>query len=328
MVRVNGTSQDLGKLADRTVVYGSKNTFEGDHLLIFGHENKVKGSHCKITGHKNVVHGNSNSVDGHGNEMIGESNLAFGYYNKVIDTRPVAAAAAPPPTTTVPIPSRRRPRSPPIHLDPAFCPLRLPEAPSQTRSKRRRDTGYFPSPEYGFMPPRPRRAEAVPAISSFSELMTTRPRRAEAVPSSSSFSELMTRIYDAIGDLSPSSPFSPPSRRVFIPKRRRQGKKSPASSDDDNDTFNPLTLEGTARELPDNAPDGAGCLICLSNFRDVLSQPCGCVVYCIECARSAGAHETWRVCPHCNGDCTKLQKICMPEAFLSSPNLQLKDVSC
>lgn len=60
--------------------------------------------------------------------------------------------------------------------------------------------------------------------------------------------------------------------------------------------FSMLELDGNAMKADDNSPQNILCVICMTNFKNIMLNPCSHVVYCIECARNDRLSNKCPIC--------------------------------
>lgn len=79
--------------------------------------------------------------------------------------------------------------------------------------------------------------------------------------------------------------------------------KGPAAVQKQPKPFSLLTLEGHPEAAPDECDDDSRlCIVCLTNLKNVILQPCNHVVFCVECARAA--EDSPHQCPTCRKEFT------------------------
>jgi len=75
-------------------------------------------------------------------------------------------------------------------------------------------------------------------------------------------------------------------------RKRKRGRRDSLPGE----TFSMLTLEGNAVKAPEGTPNEKLCVLCLEHFKNVILDPCGHIVYCVQCARSLQIGDKCPVC--------------------------------
>lgn len=71
-------------------------------------------------------------------------------------------------------------------------------------------------------------------------------------------------------------------------------------------TFSMLMLEGNAIRASEDTKQNMLCVVCMSNIKNIMLNPCSHVVYCIECARNDILSDK---CPICRKEYVSAQVI-------------------
>ena len=65
-----------------------------------------------------------------------------------------------------------------------------------------------------------------------------------------------------------------------------------------------LKIKGNALIAQKNSEQTILCIICMTNYKNIMLHPCAHVVYCIECARNEHISD---ICPICRCTCKSAQ---------------------